>query len=115
MDKLKFSTNWNRRPGNTHGGKLDCRAFTTLRLSDRLNIGDKVAIWLNDDCLGVAMVEDKKTFFLSQLSAGMSFLDTGYSPEETGNILKSMYPREDFSTKKVTWYLLAYVQEAGGV
>lgn len=111
--RLRFSAAWNKRPGFDGIGKLGNRAFTTLRLNDSYQIGDEVEVSLNDDCLGVAVVEDKKQFLLEHLTPGMSYLDTGYSPEETGAILKRMYPAVDFKTKKITWYLLVYKAEAG--
>lgn len=102
MLKLSFSQNWNR-------GKLNNQAFTTLRMTDRFQIGDLVAIDLKGLPMGHAKVIDKKALTLDQITPGMAYLDTGYSAEETRNIIRKMYPKTDFSQKKIYWYLLVYV------
>jgi hypothetical protein len=109
MQQLKFSSNWNNRKGAPAIGKLNCRAFTTLRLSDRFNIGDRVEVVLGDESMGVAEVMDKKVFYAKNMTPGMSYIDTGLSPEETLAVLERMYPTVDFEKQPITWYLLKYI------
>jgi hypothetical protein len=71
LDEIKFSTNWNN--------KLNNKSFSTIRIfnSNKYIVGAKI--------------EFEKGFYLNQLSMPMAYLDTGYSRNETIEILKKMY------------------------
>jgi hypothetical protein len=100
MKRIDFSYNWNN--------KLECKAFTTLRLSDRFNVGDKIEVYLKDKKLGDAAIIDKKLFSLDSINQYVSYLDTGYSVEECQNILKRMYKNIDWKKIKIYFYLIKY-------
>lgn len=89
METLSFSQNWNK--------KLDCDLFSTIR---RWNPaihyeGREVSIYDNTSKPGrfkgrgryVLVTE----FKLHQLKPAVAMLDTGYSLEETKNIIRTMY------------------------
>ena len=81
---LGFSYNWNN--------KLDCKAFTSIRLdSAKYVIGNKYTIVMKGRQPEQATLMDKKVFKLSQLTAFMSYIDTGYSLDECKNIIRTMY------------------------
>lgn len=98
-DKLEFSTNWNN--------KLDCTYFTTLRLSGRFSVGDTIEIWLKKQFKGEGKVVKKRTINLKDISDIMAYLDTGYSAEETRDIIKKMHPKiTNWDTTPVYYYLI---------
>lgn len=85
METIDFSYNWNN--------KLECRAFTTLRRHNPTKYKEKetYAIRLKGDTLYEAICIAVKTFPLSKLNVFISYLDTGYSLEETMKIIQRMY------------------------
>jgi hypothetical protein len=99
MEKsLDFSFNWNN--------KLYTDYFTTLRLSGRFEVGDKVEVFLNKTCLGVVEIIDKRATFLDKISDWMAMLDTGYNAEQTRGILQKMYPAvTNWGTRPIFYYL----------
>jgi len=107
MKRIDFSYNWNN--------KLDCKAFTTLRLSGRHQVGERLAIWLKEkkgkeSQKGIAEVIGKKRLTLAQISEYIAYLDTGYSAKECQDIIKRMYRKvEDWDTRPIYFYLLKYV------
>ncbi|MFN4254559.1 MAG: hypothetical protein ACK4Q5_06095 [Saprospiraceae bacterium] len=105
-NRFDFSTNWNN--------KLSCAAFTTLRLSGRFAVGDRGEVWLKDTFLGVVEVIDKKRFESpAVINEWVAQLDTGYSADETRNILARMYRDvQDWSRQPVYYYLLRYTSES---
>lgn len=98
--ELPFSTNWNN--------KLDCRAFTTLRLYDehRHVAGRPVKILLKGHNMGSGRIEAVKKFHINQLSPYISYLDTGYSVEECKSILHRMYSTVDWDRKALALILI---------
>lgn len=97
---LRFTSNWNN--------KLDCHAFTTLRLfNPSLHfIGKRVHIWLNDDDKGTGEIKAIRRFLLTELNEFVAYLDTGYSPDETRKIFHNMYHQIDFATTKFALLLI---------
>jgi hypothetical protein len=95
---LNFSTNWNN--------KLNNKAFTTLRLSNRFCVGDKIEITLKDKKICNVEIIDKACFTLDKINNYISYLDTGYSPDECKNILKKMYKNFDWGMQKIYFYLM---------
>ncbi len=100
MNEINFSINWNN--------KLDCKAFTTLRLSSRFNIGDKVEIRLKKAFKCFATIIDKKCFKLKNITEWVAYLDTGYDKEECKKILEKMYKNKnvDWITQDIYFYLI---------
>jgi len=100
MITIPFSYNWNN--------KLDCKAFTTIRLYNRnKNIPrTPVQIWLKGGARGTGVIMEVKPFLLANLNPFMSYIDTGYSVEECRNIIVKMYPTVNFQTKKLAFILI---------
>jgi hypothetical protein len=100
MIDLKFSYNWNH--------KLDCNAFTTIRLynSQKHIPGQEVNILLNEKSIGTGAIKDVVLFQLDKLNSFTSFLDTGYSVEETKKIFYKMYPKVNFSITQLALILI---------
>lgn len=104
MNDLRFSYNWNN--------KLDCKCFTTIRLSDKYKAGDEFKIILDTakdlEVKGTAEILAVKEFNLDNLNDFISYLDTGYSVDECRKIILRMYPKADWSTQKLKFILLKY-------
>lgn len=100
MQKLEFSYNWNK--------KLDCKAFTTIRLynPDRYFVGQQFELTLKGIVIGKAKVVAVKSFLLSKLTEYMAYIDTGYSLEECMGIIRRMYPQVDLETQPFHFVLL---------
>lgn len=105
MKELSFSYNWNK--------KLDCRCFTSIRLSDRYKVGDQFKILLKSRKelvpKGCAQVIEIKEFYLDQLNAFISHLDTGYSVDQCRKIIERMYPNTNWGQTKLKLLLLKYI------
>jgi len=87
IEQLNFSYNWNK--------KLDCKMFTTLRLSNRFSVGDKVFVTLKNIEHCNAICRGKKKLFMKDINEFIAGIDTGYSVEECQDILKKMYSTVD--------------------
>ena len=97
METIKFSVNWNK--------KLDCDFFTTIRLSNRFNIGDFVMI----ECKGieskVGEIMTKHTTVIEKLTDLVCYQDTGYNKMTTIGLIKKMYGSIDnWETQKIYIY-----------
>ena len=98
-NSLDFSHNWNQ--------KLYATYFTTLRLSGRHAVGDRVEVYLKKECLGAAVIIDKKEIRLAQINDWMAMLDTGYPAKETRTILETMYRNvTDWDRRPIYYYLV---------
>jgi hypothetical protein len=112
MNPLTFHHNWN--------GKLSNSAFTTLRLwnPSKYDTGVIFDILLTDrsdkvqTMYGEAAVADVKKLKINQINEFIARLDTGYSAEETINILKTMYKNKkiDWQTQDLALVLLVKVK-----
>lgn len=105
MKELRFSYNWNN--------KLNCKAFTTIRLSESYKPGEEYKIVLmpkgkNPEVKGVAKIIEIKKFFLDQINEFISQLDTGYSKYGCVDIIKRMYPSADWTKQKLSLILFKY-------
>lgn len=99
MKKFEFSTNWNK--------KLECDAFTTIRLSNNYIVGDLVEIYLNEKFIKNCLVIGKYRCKIGDLSELTCRLDTGYSKIETIEILKKMYGKMGITENdEINIYLL---------
>lgn len=84
LPNIDFSCNWNN--------KLNCKAFTTIRLFNaKTKVGNSYNIRLKGEVIKTAIVRDIKTFRLPQLTEYMAYLDTGYSKIETTGIITKIY------------------------
>lgn len=102
--ELEFSFNWNR--------KLDCKVFTTLRLSDRYELGDEIDIYLKNRRLGKAKVISKHKFKIGEITELVAGIDTGYSKKECIQIIKRMYGKAVSNDSMIILYGLMYITEA---
>ena len=96
---ISFSCNWNN--------KLDCKAFTTIRLHQptKYIVGQSYEIHLKAPFC-VAEIVSIKQFKLSQMNEFMAMIDTGYSVQETIEIIKKMYPKIDYENQLFDFILL---------
>lgn len=101
---INFSYNWNN--------KLNCKAFTTIRLKNvnKYQIGKEYNILLKKQLLKSAIIEDIKTIYFNQINEFIARVDTGYSAEETKNILKKMYSKINIETQPFSFILLSTVK-----
>jgi len=92
MDILDFVYNWNN--------KLDCVAFTTLRLRNdsKYQLGLKKAVMLKGESKGDIYIEDIKHLKLDNINEFVARLDTGYCREKCVEIIKTMY-----KNKNINW------------
>jgi len=104
MKEIDFSYNWNN--------KLDCKAFTSLRLSDRFDVGEQVRVTLHHKKKFFAEVVDKRWILLDEINEYIARIDTGYSAEECKDILRKMYKGRnvDWSKQKIYHYLFKKVE-----
>lgn len=102
LPKLTFSYNWNN--------KLNCLAFTTLRLrQDKYQPGKVFQIDCPDVAPAPVVILQVKHLRLDQLTEGMCRLDTGYSKAETDKLIRTMYinkPNINWATQQLSWVLL---------
>ena len=101
---INFSYNWNN--------KLNCKAFTTIRLKNvnKYQIGKEYNILLKKQLLKSAIIEDIKTIYFNQINEFIARVDTGYSAEETKNILKKMYSKINLETQPFSLILLSTIK-----
>ncbi|MBK9333868.1 MAG: hypothetical protein IPM96_16035 [Ignavibacteria bacterium] len=104
MKEIVFTYNWNN--------KLDCKCFTSIRMSDTYRVGDEYKVFLRSgkdlQVKGVAEIMDIKAFYLDQLSMFIAYLDTGYSVSECKNIIYRMYPNIELGSQKLRLILFKY-------
>lgn len=104
MEKLEFSTNWNN--------KLDCKCFTTIRLynPNKHFRGNQFEISLQNKLKGKAVVLGITKIKIHELNDYICYLDTGYSRNETIEILQKMYPKVDFRNQYLCIILLKKIE-----
>lgn len=90
MNNLVFSYNWNN--------KLECKAFTTLRLHNpkKYQVGAEFEVYLQEkgkqaQPKGRVIIQAVKTIDAEQINDFIAFIDTGYSRAQTLQILQRMY------------------------
>lgn len=106
MEKITFNQSWKEKVFND--------LFTTIRLPSRkYELGRTYEIWLNKNCLGHAKLVDMRRFLLSELPNISAFLDTGYSKEETQNMIREIYKscHFDWDKKQIAIILLQYTNK----
>lgn len=101
MERFSFSNNWNN--------KLNGDAFTTLRLSGRLNIGQPVEIEYKGQVRVAKVIDKKRLANIEVINDWMAYLDTGYNADECRAILKRMHHKvPDWANQPIYYYLLRY-------
>ena len=108
-EKLEFTQNWN--------GKLNCNAFTTLRLHNptKYAVGAIKQIYLRGVWKGNARVIQVNRIKLSEISLFISKLDTGLDPEPLRQMLRTMYknrPGINWEIQLIDFCLLEYIKES---
>ena len=100
MKTIPFSYNWNN--------KLDCKAFTTLRLNNSYEVGDEVEIFLKSQTKGIGIIVGKKVLKLKDINEFIARIDTGYSAEECKKLIQTMYKKSviDWENKLLYLYLI---------
>lgn len=100
MFDLKFTYNWNK--------KLDCTAFTTIRIyNPQKHIqGERVNLLLKEKPIGLGVVKNVFPFYLHELTELIAYLDTGYNLQTTRDIIHKMYSKVDFTTQKIALLLI---------
>lgn len=108
QNQINFSYNWNK--------KLDCNAFTTLRISNqgKYQLGNEYNICLKGKLLSVAKITAIKTMFPESFTEYVARLDTGYSVLECIEIIRKMYPKIDVMKTKFDFILLVKVKAQAG-
>jgi hypothetical protein len=104
MRVISFSYNWNK--------KLDCEAFTTIRLFQpgKYVVGEQYEIQLKKVKLFEGVIIDVKKFMLKDINNFIAYLDTGYSKENCQSIITSMYKKVDFNTQPLSLILIHKVK-----
>lgn len=97
---LSFNENYNN--------KLNCKFFTTIRLSNhaKFNKGNTLKIHCKGIYIFNAKVHEVQEIFLHQLKDFICYLDIGQDAKNTIDILKKMFPKYDFETKKIMVVLM---------
>lgn len=88
MKHLKFSNNWNN--------KLECRYFTTLRISKKFEVNDRVIVTFKNKFKFARIMEVRKIRG-QDLNNFICYLDTGYNLEATQSIIIKMYNLNNWS------------------
>jgi hypothetical protein len=102
--RLDFSHNWNE--------KLNCTYFTTIRLSDKFNVGDTLDVYLKKELVtNTAQVIQKKKMFLRDINSFIAGIDTGYDVWECQNIFKTMYKSRNINWDTQPLYMFLIKQE----
>lgn len=89
MDHLNFSHNWNK--------KLDCDVFSTIRRWNPAVHFEGREVDIYDNSVNPARYKGRgkyaivSEFKLNQLKPAAAMLDTGYTLDETLNIIRTMY------------------------
>lgn len=103
-ENLEFTCNWNN--------KLNCNAFSTLRLRDdkKYFIGAEKNVILKGYLKGKATIVGISYFTIDKINESISRLDTGYSAEECRKIIMTMYKSRniDWYTQQLVFCILAY-------
>ena len=104
MEKLHFSKNWNN--------KLDCMAFTTLRLpNQKYQINHLFEITLDGICKGIGKLISINYISIDDIDEFIARLDTGCSIDECKNIIIDIYPNIDFNQQQLALLLISKVDQ----
>lgn len=101
--EISFCSNWNN--------KLNCDAFTSIRLRNdkKYHVGEDYVIIKGKEPIYMAKLIQVIHFHLSNLTPAMAYLDTGYSPKETQQIIEKMYKNKNINVYEIEFsWLLFY-------
>ena len=96
MKVFKFAENFNN--------KLDCKFFTTFRLSSKWKVSDSIIMCNNKFKIG--RIVDAKPVLISHLTDWHCYLDAGMDRIETLALLNSFYKIDVNSSKEIIYYYL---------
>jgi hypothetical protein len=101
---IRFSYNWNK--------KLDCKAFTTIRISNphKYIEGQEYWIELKKNIISKAVIKSVIHLKLDTINDFIAYLDTGYNAAECIKIISRMYPKIDFNTQSISVILLEQIE-----
>ncbi len=113
METIRFTYNWNTR-GKGHPGKLDLKAFTTLRLKNenKYKVGELYRVVLEQGKeeinKGIFQIIDIRIFLLKNINHFVALIDTGYDIETCQNMIKKMYQAKaiDWETQELMFIIL---------
>lgn len=111
MERLNFSNNWNK--------KLDCECFSTIRLWNPPKHFEGKEVEVYDNSVSPARFKGRgkyaivSEFKLCQLKPAAAMLDTGYSLDETLNIIRTMYSKKvpNIETQSFAYCILRKIKE----
>lgn len=109
METIKFSHNWNK--------KLETETFSTIRLENphKYRLGEVYRIVEEQKGRLIERGQGKliliETIRIHHLKPVICWLDTGYSLDETRNILYRMYPGKDWGTQNLYYMLIQKVKQ----
>lgn len=105
MEIISFGTNWNN--------KLHGKYFSTLRLNNKLNIGDKLEIRLSGKKFSYGSVIEKTEMELGQITNAVAYLDCGYDAKHCKMLLKEMYKNKpiNWKTQKICRYIIQHSRQ----
>lgn len=89
---LEFSYNWNE--------KLNCKYYTTLRLSNNYKIGKTYLVYLKGKPHSKGKIISRRQFHIHAINEFVAYLDTGYNATKCKDILKKMYKYKMINWKK---------------
>jgi hypothetical protein len=105
INSISFSSNWNN--------KLSCKSFSTIRVRNdkRFIIGNDYSIILKNEPIYIAKIVSISHIEISKLTPAMSYLDTGYSPQEQIKMMATMYKNSIPDINKVMWSFIVLVHQ----
>lgn len=103
IQDLEFSSNFNN--------KLSCPCFSTLRVSGRFSVGQRVRVCLKTKVMGYAVCRYRRQISFGAINDAMAFLDTGYNAEKCRSILFNMYKGKMVLNDDTPIYFYVFEQE----
>jgi hypothetical protein len=105
--KINFSYNWNN--------KLNCDAFTTLRLRDdsKYFAGAQGEAYLKNELVSAVMIVAIKHFTIDKINEHIARVDTGYPREKAIAIIKTMYKNRNLNweTQRLSFIMLIKIKQ----
>ncbi|MAC86382.1 MAG: hypothetical protein CMC94_05490 [Flavobacteriales bacterium] len=81
-----------------------------MKNSNKYQIGREYEIRLKNKFKKNATIQAIKTTYCNQINEFIAHIDTGYSAQETQNIIKKMYPKIDLEKQPLSFILLKSVK-----
>jgi hypothetical protein len=77
--EIKFSHNWNN--------KLNCRCFTSIKMTDKYNLGELYKVYYKDRLIGTAKIRAINKLPISKITEAMAYIEAGMSKAELLKII----------------------------